>query len=135
MREMLGREAELDVTVDPDLIGPGRVHPSGEPTVPRNSPTTFNVALWDKVLFWDGRVESLGKTPGANGNDGLGIRTPDSRYGIADPQAGEDLVIAQSRFPVTSGLSIIEYCILHDVRDTSSDVVPVSSRRKSEQVD
>jgi len=88
--------------LNPDLIGPGRAHPSGGPTVPRNSPTTFNVALWDSVLFHDGRVESLGKTPMANGADGLGIRTPDSTFGVADPRAGTTLVMAQARFPVTS---------------------------------
>lgn len=87
---------------DPDLVGPGRAHPSGGPTVPRNSPTTFNVALWDGFLFHDGRVESLGKTAGSNGADGLGIRTPDSVFGTADPLAGSNLVMAQARFPVTS---------------------------------
>ncbi len=69
----------------PDLLGPGRFHDmnavggefDGGPTVPRNAPTTFNIALWDQALFHDGRVESLGKTPGVNGDDGLGIRTPD----------------------------------------------------------
>ena len=70
--------------------------------VPRNAPTTFNIGLWDQVLFFDGRVESLGKTAGRNGDDGLGIRTPDTRLGIADPNAGDTLVTAQARFPVTS---------------------------------
>lgn len=88
--------------VDPDLLGPGRLHDSGYPNVPRNAPTTFNIALWDQFLFFDGRVESLGKTAGMNGADGLGIRTPDSAPGEADPAAGGDLVTAQSRFPVTS---------------------------------
>ena len=87
---------------DPDLLGPGRTHPSGGPTVPRNAPTTFNVAMWDSVLFHDGRIESLGKTPKASGADGMGIRTPDTEFGVVDPTAGSDLVAAQSRFPVTS---------------------------------
>lgn len=87
---------------DPDLIGPGRAHPEGHPTVPRNAPTTFNIALWDQVQFWDGRVESLGKTPLMEGSDGLGIRTPDVPFGEADPNAGPNLTVAQSRFPVTS---------------------------------
>ena len=92
----------------PDLLGPGRFHDStaanydGGPTVPRNAPTTFNIAMWDQVLFHDGRVESLGKTAGANGDDGLGIRTPDSAFDVADPNAGTTLAAAQSRFPVTS---------------------------------
>ena len=65
-----------------DLLGPGRRHLAGSegfdggPTVPRNSPTTFNLALWDKTLFWDGRIESLTGTAGTNGSDGP-IRTPD----------------------------------------------------------
>ena len=92
----------------PDLLGPGRFHDSaasnydGGPTVPRNAPTTFNIAMWDQALFHDGRVESLGKTAGANGDDGSGIRTPDSAFGVADPDAGATLAAAQSRFPITS---------------------------------
>jgi cytochrome c peroxidase len=88
--------------IDPDLIGPGRAHPEGRPTVPRNAPTTFNIAMWDQVQFWDGRVESLGKAPLMEGNDGIGIRTPDVAFGEVDPTAGANLTIAQSRFPVTS---------------------------------
>lgn len=88
--------------VEPDRLGPGRMHASGEFNVPRNAPTTFNIGLWDQVLFWDGRVESLGKTPGKNGGDGLGIRTPDTAFGVADPLAGDTMVVAQARFPVTS---------------------------------
>ena len=90
-----------------DLLGPGRSHMTvaegfdGGPTVPRNAPTTFNVSLWDEVLFHDGRVESLTKTAGTNGSDGP-IRTPDSAFGVADPLATGNLVAAQARFPVTS---------------------------------
>jgi cytochrome c peroxidase len=78
---------------DPDLLGPGRTHPDGDLTVPRNAPTTFNLALWQEGLFWDSRVQTL---------DGGGIRTPDSAADVADPDAGETLSAAQSRFPVTS---------------------------------
>lgn len=106
-----GDDLSLSVGVDadlPDLLGPGRLHSGagdhfdGGPTVPRNAPTTFNIGMWDKVLFHDGRVESLGKAPGMRGADGQGIRTPDVAFGTADPDAGETLVIAQARFPVTS---------------------------------
>lgn len=99
----IGANAQL-----PDLLGLGRVHDSnsptfdGGPTVPRNAPTTFNIGGWDKFMFHDGRVESMGKTAGKNGNDGLGIRTPDSQFGIADPKAGSSLTHAQARFPITS---------------------------------
>ena len=99
----IGVDAEVE-----DLLGPGRLHKiSGEhfdggPTVPRNSPSTFNIALWDSVLFHDGRVESLGKTPNMAGSDGSGIRTPDVTFGEADIHAGQNLAAAQARFPVTS---------------------------------
>ncbi|RMG95615.1 MAG: cytochrome-c peroxidase [Deltaproteobacteria bacterium] len=92
----------------PDVLGPGRVHRpgwpgyDGGPTVPRNAPTTFNLALWDRVLFHDGRVESLGKHEGAHGIGPEGIRTPDVPFGSADPNAGLTLAAAQARFPVTS---------------------------------
>jgi cytochrome c peroxidase len=86
----------------PNLLGPGRTHPQG-PLVPRNAPTTFNAAMWDKFMFHDGRVESIGKTPGKSGNDGYGIRTPNSMMlGYPDHEAGETLAEAQARFPVTS---------------------------------
>jgi cytochrome c peroxidase len=90
-----------------EIVGPGRTHPSGGPTVPRNAPTTFNTGLLDQVMFHDGRVESIGKTVGLNGDDGLGIVTPDSEEDtvgnkLADPDAGDNLPTAQSRFEVIS---------------------------------
>ncbi len=89
---------------DADHLGPGRVHSQaradfagmnydGGPTVPRNAPTTFNIALWKVGLFHDSRVEKL--------KDDSGIRTPDSSFGVADPNA-ETLSQAQALFPVTS---------------------------------
>lgn len=92
----------------PDLLGIGRTNdyaannPEGGPPVPRNAPTTFNTVLWDKFQFHDGRVESLDKIAGANGSGAAGIRTPDSALGVADPLAGNNLIQAQARFPVTS---------------------------------
>jgi len=82
----------------PDLLGLGRFHNpnsphhDGGPPVPRNAPTTFNIAGWDNVLFHDGRVESVS----------AGIRTPDSGFGSEDTIAGKNLAQAQARFPVTS---------------------------------
>ncbi len=93
---------------DPDILGlgrfhhPGAPHYDGGPTVARNAPTTFNIGLWDQVLFHDGRVESIGKTPGRNGGDQLGIETPDSVYAEADRYAGNNLVAAQAQFPMTA---------------------------------
>jgi len=98
-----GDDLSLPIGVDAiteDLVGPGRFHsPSGEhfdggPTVPRNAPTTYNLGMWDSVLFHDGRLEVLA--------DGSGIRTPDSAFGVADPEAGSTLASTQARFPVTS---------------------------------
>lgn len=93
--------------IQPDLLGPGRFHAVGEtgydggPTVPRNVLSTFNSALYDSGLFWDSRIESLGKTPKAGGNDGQGIRTPDTALGVVDP-GKQSLLHAQAGFPVTS---------------------------------
>lgn len=86
---------------DPDLLGPGRSIAGGAPNVPRHSPTSFNVALWDSSLFWDSRVESLGKDAGQNGA-ASGISTPDSGFNALDLNAGGNLPVAQARFPVTS---------------------------------
>ncbi|MCG8611135.1 MAG: hypothetical protein MI864_11415, partial [Pseudomonadales bacterium] len=87
--------------LDPDLLGPGRQHQNGAPIVPRNAPTIFNTGLWDTGLFFDSRVESIGKEPGTNGMLS-GIRTPDSAFFTPDENAGANLAAAQARFPVTS---------------------------------
>ena len=88
--------------VDPTLMGPGRVHAeSGHPNVPRNAPTVFNMGLWDRVLFWDGRVENLELAAQDNGLNAA-IRTPDTAFGLADSGAGVNLTMAQAHFPVTS---------------------------------
>lgn len=108
--------------VTPDLLGPGRLHSplgvryEGDPTIPRNALTTFNIALWDEVLFIDGRVESLTKTPGQNGAGAQGIRTPESAFGVAD-DLGNNLVEAQAHFPVTS----LEEMKGHSFTGVSSD--------------
>ena len=85
---------------DPNVLGPGRTHPDGDLTVPRNAPTTFNLALWRKGLFWDSRVEELGQA---------GIRTPDSEFGTSDPEAGDSISAAQARFPVTSSEEMLGF--------------------------
>lgn len=86
--------------IDPDLLGPGRAQRAsalgydGGPNVPRNSPTTFNIVLYTRSLFWDGRVQRRA--------DG-GLFTPDSLGPTdSDPRAGPTLAAAQARFPVTS---------------------------------
>jgi cytochrome c peroxidase len=122
-----GDDLALPVGVDAemvDLLGPGRFHSvngehfDGGPTVPRNSPTTFNVALWDRFLFHDGRVESLGKTPKLGGDDGAGIRTPDLPFGQIDSEAGQNLVAAQARFPVTSKEEMADFSTFEGINNT-----------------
>ncbi|NRA84064.1 MAG: cytochrome-c peroxidase [Gammaproteobacteria bacterium] len=124
-----GDNLALSIGVDaeiPDLLGPGRRHSSAEefydggPTVPRNAPTTFNLGLWDKVLFHDGRVESLGGTPNSNGDDGQGIRTPDVEFGMIDINSGANLSVAQARFPVTSAQEMKNFD--HFGQSTNSEV-------------
>lgn len=112
-------DLSLPIGVDaenPDLVGPGRFHLStapnwdGGPTVSRNAPTTFNSGMWDRVMTYDGRIESLDKAVNFNGSPGdfgAGIVTPDSLtddFGtlLADPNAGGNLPTALARFPVTS---------------------------------
>ncbi len=96
-----GDDLSLSVGVgaeDPNLLGPGRLHSStghefdGGPTVPRNAPTTFNIAAYTNSIFHDGRLETVPD----------GIRTPDTGFGAAAANAGANLAHAQARFPITS---------------------------------
>ena len=105
----------------PDFLGPGRTHPDGELTVPRNAPTTFNLALWEKGLFWDSRVENL---------EGGGIRTPDTEYGSADAEAGDSISAAQTRFPVTSADEMRGFVFVLD--GTNAEVRTALETRLSE---
>jgi cytochrome c peroxidase len=104
--------------VDPDLVGPGRLHKptaegtyDGGPTVPRNSPTTFNAILFDKTQFWDSRIESLTGTPGKNGSDGAMIVPGDTDYNriIVGYEFAANLPSAQANFPVVSGAEMRAY--------------------------
>lgn len=85
--------------VDPDVVGPGRTRSDGLPNVGRHSQSVFNVGLFDAGLFWDSRIESIGKEANVNGA-GSGIRTPDTALNAQDALAGPNLVAAQARFPV-----------------------------------
>jgi len=81
-----------------DVLGPGRKPDEshddydGGPNVPRNAPTTFNVGLWQNILFHDGRLERTAD----------GIRSPLSPPLKNDPRARANLVATQALFPVTS---------------------------------
>lgn len=105
---------------NPDVVGPGRLRADRQLFVARNANTFFNTALYDRVLFADGRVEAL-TAPGAaapHGGQGAAIRTPD---GAPDPRAGPTLLAAQARFPIT-GTAEMRGAALpglsdHDVRE------------------
>lgn len=88
---------------DDDAMGADRVrglNDASQLQVPRNANTTFNIAFWDDGVFWDSRVQSLHPVKGENGASGP-IATPDSSSILdSDLFAGENLVVAQARFPV-----------------------------------
>jgi cytochrome c peroxidase len=88
---------------NPDLVGPGRRRADGQLLVARNANTFFNIAMYDRALFADGRVQSLVAPDAAASPNGEGqpIRTPDSAGLAADPLAGRNLPAAQARFPIT----------------------------------
>lgn len=92
-----GDNLSLSVGVDsknPDVMGVHRqLKENGQTRVPRNAPTTFNVTFWKRVMFHDARIEKFANK---------GITTPDLPYPNIDSLAGESLVQAQARFPITS---------------------------------
>ncbi len=92
-----GDNLSLSIGVDadePDVLGVGRQTIGFKHTqIPRNAPTTFNVAFWKKTLFHDARIQRIGAHD---------ITTPDMPYPKADALAGDTLVQAQVRFPITS---------------------------------
>ena len=96
---------------EPDLLGPGRWHnwkkskdprSFGGPNVPRHSQTTFNTALYNKTMFYDGRIFRLFAQDDKSPAGQTGFRTPDSHLWQADPLAGSYLLAAQARFPAVS---------------------------------
>lgn len=123
---------------DVGLLGPGRRHDGnrevdpnadGGPNVPRNAPTTFNTAFYEGSLFWDGRVHALvvGERIDAT------IRTPESRFNSPDPRAGESLLAAQARFPVTSPVEMLGFGSLN--RLSGDDIRATLATRFAEQFD
>jgi cytochrome c peroxidase len=102
--------------IDPNVIGLGRAHngettqdsrADGGPNVERNSPTTFNIALYQQSMFFDGRVQLISNKNSPNhslinNNKSNDIRTPDSIFESPDTLAGRNIVEAQARFPLVS---------------------------------
>ena len=108
---------------DPLLLGPGRLldldkdlDPSKDagPNVPRNSPTVFNVALYNRALLHDGRVFVLDEDVQPGGSN-QNIRTPESGK-AADPFAGANLLEAQAKLPLVSNREMrnFRYPLLSD---------------------
>lgn len=107
---MLGGGDGLSLSVgvnplDENVVGPGRQHDGnqsidpradGGPNIPRNASTIFNLHLLQKAAFWDGRVERI------QHQDNYKLITPDSVMNLADPNAGDDFIQAQARFPIVS---------------------------------
>lgn len=98
----VGAVNQFDIDA-PDLLGHGRFNSLDNqnlPSVPRNSPTIFNLGLNTNALFWDGRVERLQNgsiaTPESTAN-GVGFRVADSSLPV-----DATLAAAQAKFPVTS---------------------------------
>ncbi|GLX77478.1 hypothetical protein tinsulaeT_08180 [Thalassotalea insulae] len=95
---------ELDNSAH-DLLGIGRFNGNDDhPVVGRNAPTTFNIAFYNRGLFWDGRVERLRNgvlvTPDSE-QTADGRRLPDNNI----PQ-NVALTDAQARFPVVSTIEM-----------------------------
>ncbi len=96
---MLGGGDNLSLSIGvaadkPNALGANRQTTDFKHTqVPRNAPTTFNIAFWKKHLFHDGRIQRL------ENNE---ITTPDMQFPKSDLLAGDSLVQAQARFPITS---------------------------------
>jgi len=107
---------------DPELLGPGRWHDwqssgdpnaDGSPNVARHSPSTFNSSLYNRAMFYDGRVFVL-DSESEMGGKGQNHRTPDSNLWQADISAGNDLLASQTRFPIVSNDEMLGYSFASD---------------------
>jgi len=90
--------------VAPERMGADRVRgltDVADIQVGRNAPTTFNAGLWDRALFWDGRVEALDPVVGANGAGGAVVAESIDGSDVLDDDTA-DLVHAQAHFPVAA---------------------------------
>ena len=87
-----GREVDPDKDIDPRADGGPNVH--------RNSTTTFNAALFDRVLTFDGGIAVLdtATTPGGRGQI---IQTPESRQ-RSDPSPVSGLLEFSAKLPLNN---------------------------------
>ncbi|MEG3766759.1 FG-GAP-like repeat-containing protein [Alteromonas sp. 14N.309.X.WAT.G.H12] len=95
---------------DDNVVGLGRWHnwqashdpkANGAPNVARHSQTTFNASLYNRSMFYDGRIFVLDRDLQNHGKN-QAHRTPDSHLWQGDMSAGQDLLATQVRFPVVS---------------------------------
>lgn len=98
----IGGDDDLPLSVGvnvaiPESIGRDRISLLGRPMVPRNAPTTFNSSLWQKRMFFDGRIERINSLDDPESE----ISTPDEKFGDVDLTA-TSLLQAQAGFPVIS---------------------------------
>jgi cytochrome c peroxidase len=107
---------------EPDLVGPGRWHnwqksmdpnADGAPNVARHSQTTFNTSLYNRTLFYDGRIFVLDNELKVAG-EGQQHRTPDSNLWQADSSPGTNLLASQARFPVVANDEMLGYTFAHN---------------------
>ena len=102
---------------DPELLGPGRWHDwkassdptaDGGPNVARHAQSIFNSSLYNRAMFYDGRIFVLDDEVKDSGQ-GQAHRTPDSNLWQADAAPGDDLLASQARFPVVSNDEMLGY--------------------------
>jgi cytochrome c peroxidase len=87
-----GREVDADRDLDPSADGGPNMH--------RNSLTTFNAALFDRALMYDGRVLVLDDDTAPGGHGQL-IKTPESGQ-RSDPDAVTGLLEFTAKFPIVN---------------------------------
>lgn len=121
-----GLALPVGVTIkDPFLIGPPRLHQFIEShpddfthqLIPRNSPTVFNSSLYQKNLFWDGRVEYHQKGDSRNTiKSTIKVGGGFSELPTV-PYKANSLLQAQARLPMTSPFEMkgLEDAIHNDI--------------------
>lgn len=95
-RRITGPARKVDISKDQDARA------DGGPNMHRNSITTFNAGLMDRVLMFDGRIRVSGTEPEVvAGGHGQLILTPESGSG-GDLSGIDNLLDAVSKFPITN---------------------------------
>ncbi len=94
---------------DPSIVGPERIVDPGRdgdpaadggPNIPRNSPTIFNSAFFDRALTYDGRI-AVTERAVAPGGQGQPITTPETGNGTDNSDA-DTLLEVQAKSPLAA---------------------------------